>query len=158
MRAENLINDKNVVTNSIIINVFISTVNIETLRQKSNTVTTRYKAKESIIGKSCKNEKIYIEIPERYLKVRLFKENVPAEHCQNTLLNFIKKKMWDSFSENTRLHKSLEIKNFVEASLSDFYQKYNLDEDLLPSVNLKKAWHRRKGYTVNKNRHERYPV
>ncbi|PAC27780.1 hypothetical protein [Flectobacillus sp. BAB-3569] len=76
----------------------------------------------------------------------------------NNFLNFLKKKMWDSFAENTRLHQNLGIKKFLGVSIADFYQKYNLDEDLLPSVNLKKAWHRRKGYTKNLNRHERYPV
>lgn len=168
LKAECLINDKNIVTNYVIINVFVSLAlvnqknseidNLESTEIVAPKIKNRHLPNTTVLNKCQKSELIYLTIPERHLKqddLDKIKDNV---QCQKNFLNFLKKKMWDSFAENTRLHEKLGIKKFLVASINDFYERNNLDEDLLPSVNLKKAWHRRKGYTKNLKRHERYPV
>lgn len=89
------------------------------------------------------NVAIYVEIPKSLIKNKKILNEEIQSYAALNFANFIKRRIHFLFIEHLKLH-FVENNTSIDEGISLFYQKYDLDEDTLPSASLRKQWQRKK--------------
>lgn len=100
------------------------------------------------------NVAIYVEIPKSLIKNKKIHNEEIQSYAALNFANFIKRRIHFLFIEHIKLH-FREGNASIGEGISTFYEKYDLDEDTLPSASLRKQWQRKKS-TLKTNEFNRY--
>lgn len=99
---------------------------------------------------------VEVEIPNYLIKRKHIDNQNARAYVQLAFANYIKREIYRYFIESLKVI-FIETITTLNESIELFYNKYDLDEDVLPSINLRKQWQRKKGYSgYVDNRMQRY--